>query len=259
MAHVIAISNQKGGVAKTTTSVNLAACLGAAGYRALLVDMDPQGNATSAVGLAREDFGVTVYQSLVEGVPAVPVNIEERVAKLHVLASDENLAGAEIELLDAEDRNLRLRQLLAPLRPKYDYIVIDSPPSLSVLALNVLCAADRVVIPVQAEFLSLEGLARILHVIDWVQEQFNPKLKVLGILVTLFDGRTRLSQEVLAELENRFGDRVFKTRIPRTVRLSEAPSHGLPIIYYDFHSTGSEASIRFCEEVLHACQKARAR
>lgn len=259
MAHVLAVTNQKGGVGKTTTAVNLAACLGAAGYDTLLVDMDPQGNATSAVGLDRDALANTVYQNLLGLADPVPVGVEDRIAKLSVLPADENLAGAEIELLELPDRNLRLRNVLEPLRDRFDYIVIDSPPSLSVLAVNVLCAADSIIVPVQAEFLSLEGLARILHVVEWVQEEFNEGLKILGLLVTMFDGRTRLAQEVVAQLEERFRGQLFKTRIGRTVRLSEAPSHGLPIVYYDFNSPATEAYIRLCEEVIHACKKTRPR
>ncbi|MBI3736485.1 ParA family protein [Candidatus Sumerlaeota bacterium] len=259
MAQIIAINNQKGGVGKTTTCVNLAACFGAAGYRTLLVDMDPQANATSAVGLDPRTIPPTLYHALVGLEEPVPSKLDQRLANLSILPANKDLAGAELEFISLDDRTNRLKTTLEKIKDDYDYILIDSPPSLSLLTLNVLAAADWVIVPVQAEFLALEGLAHVLNIIQRVRQSQNPHLELLGIAITLFDARTRLANEVVKELENTFDGKVFKTKIVRNIRLSEAPSHGKPIIYYDLRSQGAIAYIHLCEEVLHACQKASPR
>ncbi|MBI1784659.1 ParA family protein [Candidatus Sumerlaeota bacterium] len=259
MAQIIAINNQKGGVGKTTTCVNLAACFGAAGYRTLLVDMDPQANATSAVGLDPRTIPPTLYHALVGLEEPVPSKLDQRLANLSILPANKDLAGAELEFISLDDRTNRLKTTLEKIKDDYDYILIDSPPSLSLLTLNVLAAADWVIVPVQAEFLALEGLAHVLNIIQRVRQSQNPHLELLGIAITLFDARTRLANEVVKELENTFDGKVFKTKIVRNSRLSEAPIHGKPIIYYDLRSQGAIAYIHLCEEVLHACQKASPR
>ncbi len=259
MAHIIAINNQKGGVGKTTTCVNLAACFGAAGFRTLLIDMDPQGNATSACGVDPRTIHPTLYRSLVGMETPEPISLHENIANLSILPSNKDLAGAELEFIQFEDRERRLRGVIEAVQDNFDFILLDSPPSLSLLTLNVLSAADWVIIPVQAEFLALEGLAHVMSIVDRVRQGYNPKLQLLGIAVTLYDSRTRLANEVVSELENAFNGKVFKSKIIRNVRLSEAPSHGKPIIYYDLRSAGSLAYIQLCEEVLHVCEKAGAR
>lgn len=257
MAEIIAISNQKGGVGKTTTSVNLAACLGAYGYRTLLVDMDPQGNATTAVGIDPRKISTTLYRTLIGLDTPDPLEIGPAVPNVWLIPSNMDLTAADYDLMDVSQREWRLRNVLKAVEQDFDYIVIDSPPSLSLLSVNALAAADWVLVPVQAEFMALEGLAHLSGTIERIRDNHNPDLKLMGICVTLFDGRTRLALEVAQELENNFPGKVFKSRIVRTVRLSEAPSHGKPIIYYDPASTGAHAYQQLTEEVLHVCKAAR--
>ena len=259
MAQVIAITNQKGGVGKTTTSVNLVACLGAAGHSTLLVDLDPQGNATTSVGLNPRALSSSVYRTLVGLDTPDPISLHSAIPNVSILPSSIDLAGAEVEFLQMENRHARLRSTLDALETDYDFIVVDCPPSLNMLSLNALSAANWALVPVQAEFMALEGLAHLMNTIERVQQDYNPELQLLGIIVTLYDGRTRLAGEVVRLLETAFGAMVFRTKIARSVRLSEAPSHGKPIIYYDQGSAGSIAYTQLCEEVLDACEKTRPR
>lgn len=258
MAEIIAISNQKGGVGKTTTSVNLAACLAAYGHKTLLVDVDPQGNASTAVGIDPRKVTTTLYRTLIGLDTPEPVEIGSSVPNLWVIPSNMDLIAADFDLMEADQREWRLRNVLRSLDQDFEFIIIDSPPSLSLLSINALAAADWVLIPVQAEFMALEGLAHLTGTIERIRHNHNPDLKLMGICVTLFDGRTRLALEVAQELESAFPGKVFQSRISRTVRLSEAPSHGKPIIYYDPSSTGSYSYQQLTEEVLHACKEARA-
>lgn len=256
MTHIIAISNQKGGVAKTTTSVNLAACLGAKGHRTLLVDLDPQSNASSACGINPNKLEASIFDALVDEVQPPVISLHETIPNLSVVPSTMDLAGAELMLMEAEERESALKKALAALESDFDYILIDCPPSLGLLTLNALVASDWVIIPVQAEYFALEGLSRMVQTIQRVSKGLNPKLQIMGLLPTLFDSRTNLSFQVLEELRKAFPEKLFSCLISRSVRLSEAPSFGKPIIYYDPRSSGAEQYHKLCQEVLHVAQKA---
>ncbi len=249
-ARVVAIANQKGGVAKTTTAVNLGACLALAGRRVLLVDIDPQGNATSGLGIERAHLSSCVYDLLLDKAPAASLVLETQVSNLEVLPATLNLAGAEIELVNLPQREARLRRGLAPLREEYDYILIDCPPSLGLLTVNALTAADYVLIPIQCEYYALEGLGQLIRTIQMVRQYLNPSLEIGGVLLTMFDARTNLSLQVVEEVKEYFGDKVFRTIIPRNVRLSEAPSHGKPVVLYDPRSRGALLYKELAEEVI---------
>lgn len=249
--------NQKGGVGKTTSAVNLAACLSAANRRVLLVDMDPQANSTSAVGVERTS--PSIYNVLIDGLPCAEAVKPTFAENLSILSSDPNLYGAEIELLDLEHREYRLQQALEPVLAGFDYVLIDAPPSLGILTLNVLAASDSLIIPVQCEYYALEGLSMLLQTIERVQASLNPSLDILGILMTMYDSRLNIAQQVVQEVRAHFDDRVFNTVIQRSVRLSEAPSHGKPIIFYDFRSAGAQNYIALAQEVIHAVEKTSAR
>jgi len=252
MGKIIALVNQKGGVGKTTTSVNLAAFLTLLGKRVLLVDIDPQGNASSGLGIVLREFDEHIYHALVAPEKFPKIIRNSNVDGLHVAPANSSLAGAAIELVGVSQREYRLRQLLLEAKQKYDFVIIDSPPSLGLLTINGLVAADQVLIPVQAEYYALEGLGQLLKTISLVQAHLHPELQILGAVVTMYDRRNRLSQSVLNELYQYFPNRIFKSVIPRSVRLAEAPSHGLPIAFYDKSSSGSRAYENLAQEILNS-------
>ena len=255
MGRTIAIANQKGGVGKTTTAINLSACLAEAGQRVLTIDFDPQGNATTGLGLEKEQIEDTVYELLLGDCTLEDCLMRDVQENLDVLPSDSNLAGAEIELLDVENKESVLNGYLETIRDQYDFIIIDCPPALGLMTLNVLTAADSVIIPIQAEFYALEGLSQLVKTIHAVTKNLNPDLDILGILLTMYDGRTNLSVQVRDEVESYFGDTVFKTVIPRSVKLSEAPGFGQPITLYAPKSKGGVAYKKLSREVLKRVEK----
>jgi chromosome partitioning protein len=255
LSRVIAIANQKGGVGKTTTAVNLAASLASSEKHTLIVDSDPQANATSALGFPRDPARRTLYQSMILGESIERIAIDAQIDLLEIIPSDKNLVGASVELISMEDREYRLRKAIEPLRPKYDYILIDCPPSLDILTLNALAAADSVLVPVQCEYLALEGVSELLDTLARLRRAINPSLAIEGILLTMYDDRTSLSKQVAADLRGFFGAQVFEAVIPRNVRLAEAPSHGMPVIFYDIHSKGAESYIQLAKEVIANDQK----
>ncbi|MGV3708568.1 MAG: ParA family protein [Gemmatimonas sp.] len=251
MGRILAIANQKGGVGKTTSAVNLAASLAVAEQRVLLVDADPQGNASSGVGINREDIGVNTYDVLVGTNPideAIIKNVHFR--HLDVLPTTPDLAGAEVELVDMPDRTTRMQAALASVREQYDFILIDCPPSLGLITLNMLVATDAVLIPLQCEYFALEGLSQLLDTVQRVQEAFNPSLEIEGVLLTMYDARLNLSRQVAADARTHFGDRVYTNVIPRNIRLAEAPSFGKPIVVYDVASVGAQAYMAVAKEII---------
>ncbi|MDK2888596.1 chromosome segregation ATPase [Desulfofundulus australicus DSM 11792] len=250
MGKTIAIANQKGGVGKTTTAVNLAAWLSLMGNQVLLVDVDPQGNATSGLGVNKEDLEFCIYDVIIGGKDLSAVIVDSSVPGLKVVPATIELAGAEIELVSVADRERILRRALEPFRDQFDYIFLDCPPSLGLLTLNALTAADSVLIPIQCEYYALEGVGQLMNTIHLVQKRLNPHLVLEGILLTMFDGRTNLSIQVVEEVKKYFPGQVYKTIIPRNVRLSEAPSHGQPIMFYDRRSRGAEVYHELAKEVM---------
>jgi chromosome partitioning protein len=242
--------NQKGGVGKTTTAVNLAAGLSLAERRTLLIDLDPQGNATTGLGVSKVDLPRTIYHVMLEGVPLLEAARPTEIPCLTMIPSDIDLVGAEIELVGVDDRQQRLRDALKPAQDDFEYVIIDCPPSLGLLTLNALAAADTALVPLQCEYYAMEGLAHILRTIGLVRERVNPGLRVEGIVLTMFDGRTSLAAQVKSEVQKHLGDQILTTIVPRNVRLTEAPSYGKPIMLYDLRSPGAIAYLELTKEVL---------
>ena len=256
MARIIAVANQKGGVGKTTTSVNLSACLTREGKKVLLLDIDPQGNATSGVGVEKRNVRLSIYDALINELPLRKIIQKDVMPYLDLVPATIQLAGAEIELVSTMSREVRLRSVLTEIREEYDFIIIDCPPSLGLLTTNALSAADTVLVPIQCEYYALEGLSQLANTVKLVKKHLNANLDYEGVLLTMYDARTNLSVQVAEEVRNFFGSKVFKTVIPRNVRLSEAPSYGMPIITYDEKSKGAEAYIELAKEVIANEQKA---
>ncbi|MBR5152034.1 MAG: ParA family protein [Clostridia bacterium] len=250
MGKVIAIINQKGGVGKTTTAINLSACLSQRGKKVLLIDSDPQGNTSSGLGINGKEAEFSTYDCLVNGVSVETATVKTEYKNLSLCPGNINLAGAELELVDSENREYRLKEALASAKDKYDFIFIDCPPSLGLITLNAFAAADGVLIPIQCEYYALEGLAQLTHTIKMVKQGLNPDLKIEGILLTMYDSRTNLSVQVAEEVRKYFSATVYKTVIPRNIRLSEAPSYGIPIIFFDKNSKGAEAYKKLASEVI---------
>ncbi len=255
MSRIIAVANQKGGVGKTTTAINIAASFAMAQQRTLLVDSDPQGNTTTGIGFARDPARRSLYNALIMGEPVSRILLKSQVDGLDLIPADKNLAGAPVELVGLEQREFRLQQVLSGIREDYAYVVIDCPPTLDLLTLNALVASDAVLIPIQCEYFAMEGVAELLDTLMRVRRTLNPNLAIEGIALTMYDERTTLSRQVAADLRSFFGSQVFDTVIPRNVRLAEAPSHGKPIVFYDIHSKGAEAYIQLAKEVIANGQK----
>jgi len=255
MAKIIAICNQKGGTGKTTTSINLAVYLALEGRRVLLIDADPQGNATSGLGINKNEIPKSLYDLLISGEEIAAVTQETAISNLALVASNSDLIGAEVELVDVEGREGRLKNALTAVSDQYDYVLIDCPPSLGLITLNSLVAANCVIIPVQCEYYALEGLGQLTHTINAVKEHLNPSLEIEGVLMTMADYRTNLTQEVINETRSFFGERVFETIVPRSIRLSEAPGFGKPIHFYDKASIGAQKYAALAAEVLARSEK----
>jgi chromosome partitioning protein len=255
LARVIAITNQKGGVGKTTTAVNLGASLATSEKKTLLIDCDPQANTTSALGFPKDPGRRTLYQALVLDEPLERLILDAQVEGLELVPSDKNLVGAAVELVSAEQREYKLRAAIRRARARYDYILIDCPPALDLLTLNALAASDSVIVPIQCEYLALEGVSELLDTLMRLRRTINASLAIEGILLTMYDDRTTLSKQVASDLRSFFGAQVFETVIPRNVRLAEAPSHGMPIIFYDIHSRGAESYLQLAREVIANAEK----
>jgi len=255
MGKVIAIANQKGGVGKTTTAINLAASLAAADMRTLLIDLDPQSNASSGLGIRRGTYSRSTYHVLVHREPLISVLQPTELEAMFVAPASRELVGATVELAHDDDRDQRLKSAIAPLIDSYDYILVDCPPSLDMLTVNALIAADSILIPIQCEYFALEGVSELMETIRQIRRQRNPDLEIEGVLLTMFDDRTNLSHQVMDDLKRFFGKQLFSTIVPRNIRLGEAPSHGRPILLYDIKSKGAESYIRLAKEVIHGTEK----
>jgi chromosome partitioning protein len=250
MTKILAIANQKGGVGKTTTAINLSSCLAVAEQKTLIIDIDPQGNTTSGLGFNRQQIKNSIYEVLVSDLPLAEAIIKTEINYLDLLPANINLVGAEIELVSAMSREFKLRQALVPIAGLYDFIIIDCPPSLGLLTINTLTASDSVIIPIQCEYYALEGLSLLMNTIGLVQKHLNPKLEIQGVLLTMYDGRLTLSRQVAEDARKFFAEKVYETVISRNVRLSEAPSFGKPILLYDVESSGAQNYLRLAKEVL---------
>ena len=250
MGKVIGIINQKGGVGKTTTAVNLASCLALSGHKTLLIDSDSQGNTTTGLGFEKEKLQNTLYEVLINGEEPSSAVVKTKIKKLHLLPAKTSLAGAEIELVGMTDREYIMKKAVSSIRDNYEYIIIDCPPSLGLMTLNSLVASDSILVPIQAEFYALEGVVQLMKTIKSVQKKMNPSIYLEGVLLTMFDGRTNLSLQVAEEVKKYFGEKVFRTMIPRSVKISESPSFGEPVVTYDPKSKGAEAYNKLCREVV---------
>ena len=250
MGRIIAIANQKGGVGKTTTAINLSACLAEAGQRVLVIDIDPQGNTTSGLGVMKDEIENTVYEVMLQEIEMEDAIIKGVFDNLDIVPSNVNLAGAEIDLIDAEDREYILKNEIGKIKSGYDYIILDCPPSLSMLTVNAMTAANTVLVPIQCEYYALEGLTQLIHTINLVKEKLNPELELEGVVFTMYDSRTNLSLQVVENVKDNLNQTIYKTIIPRNIRLAEAPSHGLPINIYDSKSAGAESYRMLAQEVM---------
>lgn len=250
MSKIMAIANQKGGVGKTTTTINLSAALAEKGKRVLIIDMDPQGNTSSGLGVDKDELETTVYQLMIGDNTFEECVQKDVFENLDVLASNVNLAGVEIEMMDMDNRNYVLRDIIEKVESQYDFILIDCPPSLNTLTINAMTTADSVLVPIQCEYYALEGLSQLIYTINLVKERLNPRLTINGVVFTMYDGRTNLSMQVIENVRNNLNQTIYDTIIPRGVRLAEAPSHGLPITQYDSRSTGAKAYMALAEEVI---------
>jgi chromosome partitioning protein len=255
MGKVIVIANQKGGVGKTTTAINLAASLAAADARTLLIDLDPQANASSGLGIRKGTYSKSTYHVLVQGEPLASVIQPTELEAMFIAPASRELVGATVELAQESDRDQRLKRAIQPLNEKYDYILVDCPPSLDILTVNALIAANSILIPIQCEYFALEGVSELMETIRQIRRLRNPELQIEGALLTMFDDRTNLSHQVMEDLKGFFGKQLFSTIVPRNIRLGEAPSHGRPILLYDIKSKGAESYIRLAKEVIHGTEK----
>jgi chromosome partitioning protein len=250
MGRVIAIANQKGGVGKTTTAINLSACLAEAGKKVLVIDIDPQGNTTSGLGVMKDDIEKTVYEVMLQEIGLQDAIIKNIFDNLDIVPSNVNLAGAEIDLIDFENREYILKNEIHKVKEQYDFIILDCPPSLSMLTVNAMTASDSVIVPIQCEYYALEGLTQLIHTINLVKKQLNPALELEGVVFTMYDSRTNLSLQVVENVKDNLNQTIYKTIIPRNIRLAEAPSHGLPINIYDSKSAGAESYRMLAQEVI---------
>ena len=251
MGRIIAIANQKGGVGKTTTAINLSACLAEKGQKVLAVDIDPQGNMTSGLGLEKEAVDKTIYDLMIGEATIEDVIYKEVIENLDILPTDINLSGAEIELIGTDNKEFIIRNEVHKVKGEYDFIIIDCPPSLSVLTINAMTTADTVLVPIQCEYYALEGLSQLIHTIELVKERLNPGLEMEGVVFTMYDARTNLSLQVVENVKDNLNQTIYKTIIPRNIRLAEAPSYGMPINKYDSKSTGADSYRRLAEEVIN--------